>query len=202
MKRINSVFYCMSHTMGLESLERALDLLGRFRGVSPIPDPRLYITSVPCWRCVGELMVLPNHGNPSTAEGTHVSCNHLAVPVNPEPVSGLFENEVRQAGLGHLLEAEEKARPGGPEEGAVPGPGRPEAEGATRALDTYNVFSTVPPEVAELSELLYWNSGGHAIGATGQGEGGGHSRLSALFARERRLALVRGPARRRWRGQG
>ncbi len=111
MKRINSVFYCMSHTMGLESLERALDLLGRFRGVSPIPDPRLYITSVPCWRCVGELMVLPNHGNPSTAEGTHVSCNHLAVPVNPEPVSGLFENEVRQAGLGHLLEAEEKARP-------------------------------------------------------------------------------------------
>ncbi len=135
-------------------------------------------------------MVLPNHGNPSTAEGTHVSCNHLAVPVNPEPVSGLFENEVRQAGLGHLLE--EKARPGGPEEGAVPGPGRPEAEGATRALDTYNVFSTVPPEVAELSELLYWNSGGHAIGATGQGEGGGHSRLSALFARERRLALVRG----------
>ncbi|BAX36887.1 BALF3 protein [human gammaherpesvirus 4] len=191
MKRINSVFYCMSHTMGLESLERALDLLGRFRGVSPIPDPRLYITSVPCWRCVGELMVLPNHGNPSTAEGTHVSCNHLAVPVNPEPVSGLFENEVRQAGLGHLLEAEEKARPGGPEEGAVPGPGRPEAEGATRALDTYNVFSTVPPEVAELSELLYWNSGGHAIGATGQGEGGGHSRLSALFARERRLALVR-----------
>ncbi len=51
---------------------------------------------------------------------------------------------------------------------------------------------TVPPEVAELSELLYWNSGGHAIGATGQGEGGGHSRLSALFARERRLALVRG----------
>ncbi len=52
-------------------------------------------------------------------------------------------------------------------------------------------FSTVPPEVAELSELLYWNSGGHAIGATGQGEGGGHSRLSALFARERRLALVR-----------
>ncbi len=39
MKRINSVFYCMSHTMGLESLERALDLLGRFRGVSPIPDP-------------------------------------------------------------------------------------------------------------------------------------------------------------------
>ncbi len=109
-QRINSVFYCMSHTMGLESLERALDLLGRFRGVSPIPDPRLYITSVPCWRCVGELMVLPNHGNPSTAEGTHVSCNHLAVPVNPEPVSGLFENEVRQAGLGHLLEAEEKAR--------------------------------------------------------------------------------------------
>ncbi len=35
MKRINSVFYCMSHTMGLESLERALDLLGRFRGCWP-----------------------------------------------------------------------------------------------------------------------------------------------------------------------
>ncbi len=141
---------------------------------------------------MGELMVLPNHGNPSTAEGTHVSCNHLAVPVNPEPVSGLFENEVRQAGLGHLLEAEEKARPGGPEEGAVPGPGRPEAEGATRALDTYNVFSTVPPEVAELSELLYWNSGGHAIGATGQGEGGGHSREPVSTASQASAGLLLG----------
>nr|WCI99999.1 MAG: BALF3 [Pan troglodytes lymphocryptovirus 1] len=192
MKRINSVFYCMSHTMGLDGLDRALDLLGRFRGVSPIPDPRLYITSVPCWRCVGELMVLPNHGNPSAAAGARVSCNHLAVPVNPEPVSGLFENEVRQAGLGHLLEAEERGPPPGAlEEGSVPGPGRREAEGAARELDNYSVFSAVPPEVAELSELLYWNSGGHAIGSTGKGEGGGHSRLSALFAGERRLTRVR-----------
>lgn len=191
MKRINSVFYCMSHSMGLESLDRALELLGRFRGVSPIPDPRLYITSVPCWRCVGELMVLPNHGTPSTAEGARVSCNHLAVPVNSEPVSGLFENEVRQAGLGHLLAAEGKERPAGPEEGTVSGPGPREAEGAARELDNYSVFSTVPPEVAELSELLYWNSGSHAIGSTGKGEGGGHSRLSALFAREGRLARAR-----------
>nr|ADX86807.1 DNA polymerase [Hylobates lar lymphocryptovirus 1] len=188
LRRINSVFYCMSYIMGLKGLNRALGLLGQFRGISPIPDPRLYVTSVPCWRCIGELMVLPNHGNPSTSNAAHVRCSHVSVPVNPEPVSGLFENEVRQLGLQHLLEGEKATES---ESGVCT---RSDAsagsEGAMHELDVYSVFSAIPPEVAELSELLYWNSGGNSPGLTREEESG-NSRLSSLFAKEQRLRRAR-----------
>ncbi|AAK38210.1 ORF3 [callitrichine gammaherpesvirus 3] len=183
IKRLNSVFYCLSYNMGLEALNKAEKLLGKFRGVSPVPDPRLYLIDVPCWLCLHEQAVLPNQGKPKISGSGRLSCNHLAVPVIPEPVIGLFENEVRQASLTHLLKKQDNTRR------IHHSREKRNTTEAYQSLDEYCVFSSVPPEISELSELLYWNSSRNSISLTG-GEEETWSRLSKLISRDEEMLEV------------
>ncbi|AIU39534.1 DNA packaging terminase subunit 2 [Equid gammaherpesvirus 5] len=97
-KRLNSVFYCLPAEGALEALDATLEFLGRLRGVSPVPPPDAYVSSVPCVSCFAEAAMLPNQGESVLSMLAEVNCNHVCRQVPADPVMGVFENELRHLG--------------------------------------------------------------------------------------------------------
>lgn len=155
-KRLNSVFYCLPVQSTLNFLDRVVSFLGKLRGISPIPQPDLFLSSVPCAQCLHECSVLPNQGENLCAMLVGADCSHVCRPVNGEPVKGQFENELKQLGL---LEA--CPTPGPAREPTDPGLHVREA--SLETLNRYTIFQDITRPIMELSHLVYWNSGQNKV---------------------------------------
>lgn len=151
-KRLNSVFYCLPAQSTLQFLDEVISFVGRLRGVSPIPQPDLFLSSVACVHCLQECSVLPNQGENFSSMLAGTDCPHVCRPVRSEPVKGQFENELKQLGLGHVC-----APTPAPTEVAHPESHIREA--SLETLNQYTIFQDISKSILELSHLVYWNSG-------------------------------------------
>lgn len=158
LKKLNSVFYCTSATRALVFLSRVFEFLGRLRGISPVPSPDVYILNAPCLRCYSEQLLLPNQGETLETMSLETTCDHVCKTVDHEPIAGLFENELGHKGLLPIGSGEDAS----PNRRGDPGRFEGREGGMTEALkdlDRHTIFQRVDSELAELSTLLYWNSG-------------------------------------------
>ncbi|QDQ69214.1 DNA packaging terminase subunit 2 [Colobine gammaherpesvirus 1] len=151
-KRLNSVFYCLGAGAALEGLGEVLTFLGRLRGISPVPKPDLYVSNLPCIECLQEASLMPNQGESLPALLTETSCEHICRPLCPEPVRGLFENELTQIGV----------QPFSPRPDLPIGESNQEdflTANSLAAMGKHHIFSEVTGTLLELSNLIYWRSG-------------------------------------------
>lgn len=156
LKKINGVFYCLESWKALEFLRALSTFLRRLRGISPVPRPDLFLLESPCFRCRLEEAIFPNQGESADRNLLDRVCDHLCSQVPPEPVKGLFENELTHAGV--LVE---NAEPGsiGPGAEAIPDRSSSDLEATLRVLDRHTIFDQATQGVSDLSTLLYWSAG-------------------------------------------
>nr|WIV69306.1 transport protein [Bovine gammaherpesvirus 4] len=148
--RLNSVFYCISGNNALEGLEETINFLGTLRNISPIPLPDLYLPSISCMNCLNETSILPNQGENVFTIMNSINCTHVATPVAPEPVQGLFENELMHLnipvdGTDNKVQLETS-------DNRI-------QNASIEAIDQHNIFEKVSQHILEISNLIYWNSG-------------------------------------------
>lgn len=141
---INSVFYCMDALDALESIQEASTFLGSIRGTSPIPCPNLYNTNKPCMYCFQEAALLPNQGKNIHSSLINKPCCHVTQPITPEPVTGLFEEELVQLGI-------PISKPSLLNHNVPP-------KNQCDTLKLYDIFQSHSSNIFEISTLLYWTS--------------------------------------------
>lgn len=150
-KRINCIFYCLPAHNTVTFLKSVMAFLGQLRKTSPVPDLHIYLSSVPCLQCFKECAVLPNQGENVFAMLAEKYCGHVCPPVKPEPVIGQCENEMKQLGILGV-------------QGSLPQNQTIEEEvqvheASLEILNNHTIFEKVSETVAELSNLVYWNTG-------------------------------------------
>ncbi|ARW78074.1 DNA packaging terminase subunit 2 [Common bottlenose dolphin gammaherpesvirus 1 strain Sarasota] len=185
-KRFNSVFYCISSEKGLEGLGRVIEFLKELRGISPVPSPDAYLSSLPCIKCLDEVTILPNQGDSISALLSQVSCNHVCRPLNGEPVQDLFQNELMHLGVDAA-----NARPNAPkrDNSSIEASKSSELlEASLASLQKYNIFKQATESVSELSNLIYWNT--HRAAAKSE-NGAQCSKLLELMAHEENMNSLR-----------
>ncbi|QFQ66776.1 ORF 7 [Macacine gammaherpesvirus 5] len=151
-KRLGSVFYCIGANEALSGLNRVLTFLSTLRGISPIPHPDLYVTSVPCVQCLREIELVPNQGSSLLAVLADRHCDHLCKKVRAEPIHGLFETELSQLGL-KVTKRSDATQHG------VRSSADQLRESSLAAIQDHNIFKRVSASIMELSNLIYWNAG-------------------------------------------
>lgn len=157
LKKLNGIFYCLSAANALNSLRQVALFLRRLRGISPVPRPDLFILELPCFRCRLEEALFPNQGESVEHNLFNRPCDHLCVPVPPEPIRGLFQNELIQAGLLPESGPQTTFRPRSAS--SAGGHSGSELEATLRVLDRHTIFDPTTPGVSDLSTLLYWSTG-------------------------------------------
>lgn len=157
LKKINGVFYCLEYGKALTFLRQLSLFLRRLRGISPVPRPDLFLLESPCFRCRLEEAIFPNQGESADRNLLDRVCDHLCSPVPPEPVRGLFENELTHAGL--LAEETEPDTIGRVTGTMSDRSSGSELEATLRVLDRHNIFDPATQGVSDLSTLLYWSAG-------------------------------------------
>lgn len=156
LKRLNSVFYCVPATQGIACLKDIGQFLKHLRGISPIPETYLYSQDVACVKCLNEIMMLPNQGESTRVSLNNITCNHVTFSVPGEHVRGLFENELKQRGVPMQPL---QATPNIEENIEIPSLKHGESlDEMHPALVRYSVFEHIPSAIAELSNLIYWDS--------------------------------------------
>ncbi|AJE29646.1 ORF7 [macacine gammaherpesvirus 12] len=150
-KRLGSVFYCIGANEALSGLNGVLAFMSTLRGISPIPHPDLYVTSVPCVQCLREIELVPNQGCSLLAVLADRQCDHLCKKVRAEPIYGLFETELGQLGL-KITQRSAAKRP-------VQTTADQLRESSLAAMQDHNIFKHVSASIMELSNLIYWNAG-------------------------------------------
>ncbi|AGY30686.1 ORF7 [Retroperitoneal fibromatosis-associated herpesvirus] len=151
-KRLSSVFYCIDARQALDGLGEVLAFLGRLRGISPIPAPDTYVSSIPCIECLEEASVAPNQGESLPSLLANAACGHVCRPLCPEPILGLFENELQQLGINAEMTPTENPSNDSP---------APDSLTATSLAEIgkHHIFGNVTTALMELSNLIYWRSG-------------------------------------------
>lgn len=155
LKRLNSVFYCVSTEQGLKCIKAIAAFLKQIRGISPIPEIYLYSQNIPCLKCLNETMILPNQGDSYNDIINNITCDHIASCVQGEPVTGLFENELKQKGLSEYVYTVPEQVSADTNKTKVDNLYNNDSK---NVLKEYNVFKYVPETIVELSNLLYWDS--------------------------------------------
>nr|BEG23078.1 DNA packaging terminase subunit 2 [Macronycteris gammaherpesvirus 1] len=152
-KRINSIFYCLPTDSAIKTLNEVISFMGHLRGVSPIPPPDAYLSSISCINCLLEAAMLPNQGESMLAMlASNVNCTHLCREVSADPVMGIFENEMRQMGLDESVDIQnEEAETSDSQESVV--------HMSLKALNSHTIFEKIDNSLLEISNLMYWNSG-------------------------------------------
>ncbi|AMA67367.1 DNA packaging terminase subunit 2 [Vespertilionid gammaherpesvirus 1] len=153
-KRLNSVFYCISSKEAIACLTDTILFLGRLRNLSPIPNPDTYLTSIPCINCFQESSMLPNQGDcVLSILRRDVNCTHVCRQVKPDPIIGLFENELKQMGVScDFLTAKNEKKEELTEYDSV-------KETSLNTLKNHTIFESLSTSILEISNLLYWSSG-------------------------------------------
>lgn len=182
LKKLNSVFYCLSAEVACCFLAEVSEFLRTLRGVSPIPSPDSYIIKTSCVQCYFEHLLLPNQGESLDFLLSNNACDHLCTSIESEPIQGLFENELRHIGIvcdrGASGEADSSAA--GDELQGV--------SDTLRVLDDHNIFQPESKRISDLSTLLYWNSG---IKGTLGNEVDTDSKLGGLMGYENEMLSLR-----------
>ncbi|ALE14720.1 ORF7 [Felid gammaherpesvirus 1] len=150
-KRINSLFYCIPTDSGCKCISETIGFLGNLRGISPIPHPATYLTSVPCIKCYDEASMYPNQGECIlTMLSSDVDCPHICQPVNADPIIGLFETELKKLSLvpNHIKKSS-----------TIPVSEKDKlTQMSVNTLKDHTIFEKVTTSILELSNLIYWNS--------------------------------------------
>lgn len=179
-KKLNSVCYCISAPQALAALQEALDFLRVLRGVSPVPCADVYLCSRPCLECFLEMTVLPNQGETINAMLINCSCPHICRPINPEPIQGIFENEIKQAGVNmHVLSV--------PAQTSASDQYAKLMQDSLTCLKEHTIFSQIPKQIMELSNLIYWSSGQKQPGDSQKQ----CSQLTKIIHREKEMNEIR-----------
>ncbi|AJG42936.1 transport protein [Harp seal herpesvirus] len=151
-KRLNSLFYCLPADNGYQCLNTVIAFLGQLRGITPIPLPDSYVTSIPCIRCYNEAAMCPNQGECILATlASEVDCHHICVPVAADSVTGLFENELNKMGLKHPTSEMHARETKLTEHDKI-------KQMSLDTLTRYTIFEKVTATTLEISNLIYWNS--------------------------------------------
>ncbi|AAC95539.1 transport protein [Ateline gammaherpesvirus 3] len=154
LKRLSSVFYCIRAHDATYGLNKVIDFLGHLRGISPIPLPDTYLSNIPCIYCLWEHMMLPNQGESLQSMMTSVNCTHVCNQLNPEPVQGMFENELLQRHI--IVDTQKPKEP--TQQCSINDKIRDET---LSKLSHHTIFENTSAPVLELSNLIYWSSGTH-----------------------------------------
>ncbi|AAO12352.1 transport protein [Porcine lymphotropic herpesvirus 2] len=149
-KKLNSVFYCIPAEKAILCLQNVLHFLRKLRGISPVAPPDCYISSIPCLECFKEITMIPNQGKSIQEMLVNFDCPHICRPLNSEPVQGLFENELKHTGVNVTLDMKEC-----PTDGAST---LKIMEESLKCLEDHNIFTEIPKQMWEISNLIYWNS--------------------------------------------
>nr|CAC84302.1 transport protein [Saimiriine gammaherpesvirus 2] len=154
LKRLSSVFYCIRSCDALRGINHVIDFLGHLRGVSPIPLPDTYLSNIPCIYCLNEHMMLPNQGESLQSLMMSVNCKHVCKQLNPEPIQGMFENELLQR---HIIVESSKQK----EHTQTCSIDNQIRDASLSKLNQHTIFENISAPVLELSNLIYWSSGAH-----------------------------------------
>ncbi|AAO12313.1 transport protein [Porcine lymphotropic herpesvirus 3] len=176
-KKLNSVFYCITSEKAISCLQICLQFLKKLRGISPVASPDVYVSSLPCLECFKEVSMIPNQGKTVHEMLVNSDCPHICKPLNSEPIQGLFENELRHAGMNVEFDANEVLTDGS--EMKI-------MEESLNCLQHHNIFTEIPKQIWELSNLIYWNSSEHAVSDKPQ-----CSQLTKILQRNAKMHMLR-----------
>ncbi|ADW24352.1 transport protein [Cricetid gammaherpesvirus 2] len=160
LKKLNTVFYCMSQASAINLLTELQTMLQDFRGISPIPYPDTYTLHSSCLECVHDAHVFPNQGSSFATMLQQNICYHLFPHLPYEPC------------------------PAGVESEPSPAPTTTEPlPDAPLASCHHNIFSPVTTETIYLSTLLYWTANDYQTSENSPQEAK-CSELSKIFTKE------------------